>query len=195
MHRTFLSVGLIGLSSLVLVSATKAYFSSQAVSAGNKITAGTLSVALNGHGSQTLPFNVDNLAPGDGFAQCVKVSNSGTLPFDWSFTLVNTSGSTPGLHDVLKARVYLWNDATAPVDSDCAVGEGGQWTVLGDQYLTEYVFPQNVGSLASLVDGYFKLEFYLEPDLRQAGDVDVSDNDYQGAWSEYSLQVDAVQQP
>lgn len=194
MRKIIISLALVGLSSLVIVNATKAYFSSQAVNSNNQITTGVLTVSLAEHGIHTLPLNVSDLAPGGSITHCVRISNTGTLPFDGSFTLNKVSESSPySLYDVLKIKTYLWSGGGAPDGNACKASSTADWTDLADYYLTEWLAPVNFGSLPSGNDKYLKITFYLEDDLHMQGDEDVDDNLYQGSWVEYDLQVDALQ--
>ncbi len=80
MKRILLSVMTIALVSAATFGATRAYFSSEAVSGGNTLSAGTLELTL---GSPVNGFlTMSNMAPGDSVTGSIDVENTGSLNAD-----------------------------------------------------------------------------------------------------------------
>lgn len=81
MKRLLLSLSMLGMTSLLAIGATTAYFSDTEISSGNTFTAGTLDLKVNNGDGPVVSFNVSNVAPGytTGYqVYCLK--NTGTIP-------------------------------------------------------------------------------------------------------------------
>jgi len=79
MKKLLFSFLVLGITSVLAMGATTAYFSDTEISAGNTFTAGTLDLTVDG-GEQVKSFTVTDMKPGDKFPRkTFKLKNTGTL--------------------------------------------------------------------------------------------------------------------
>lgn len=99
MKKIILSFAVIAIVGTIAVGATRAYFTSTQTSAGNTFAAGKLDLQLGD--SETLPFAVSNVVPGQ--------NATGTV------TLTNTAGNIPGKLSIRWTKTAdAENDMIAP---------------------------------------------------------------------------------
>lgn len=81
MKRLLLSSIILGITSVLAIGATTAYFSDTEISSGNTFTAGTLDLKVNDLDGPVVTMNFSNMKPGDSTGYrvyCLK--NTGTIP-------------------------------------------------------------------------------------------------------------------
>jgi predicted ribosomally synthesized peptide with SipW-like signal peptide len=99
--KVLASVFIISMLAFSLGYGTYSYFSDTETSSGNKFTAGTLNLKVDGQddgGTVPVYFAVDNVKPGDGGSQVISLSNTGTLNGTAKIhikNVVNTEGLNP----------------------------------------------------------------------------------------------------
>lgn len=106
MRKIILSLSVITIVALTAVTATRAYFTTQGSVLGNEVSSGTLTVDVDT--SDSLPFSIPNLAPGDDYvtAGYFTVMNTGNL--DMVFRLyVNATQNQSNIADDIKVRITL----------------------------------------------------------------------------------------
>ena len=102
----------------MLIGTTYAWFTDEVVSNGNIITSGTLDVTMewaNGKEDPTTAtwtdaatgaiFNNELWEPGYTEARHIKISNAGTLAFNWTLAIV-PNGNVSALADVIDVYLY-----------------------------------------------------------------------------------------
>ena len=180
----------------LLVGATFAFFNDQDTNPDNVFAAGTLDIDILEDVGGTLPFDVSDMQPGDSTSECGGVTNAGSLPFNWKFTLNKTADVSGGgggsLHDVLKARIQAWTGEGTPSADNCD-NDTGSWTEIFNGYIADGTYPDPMGQLDPDENAYFRLTVSLDNDLFDFNGTDVTDNNYQGSTVTYEIQVDAFQ--
>lgn len=123
MKRITLSLMTIATVALLSVSATGAYFVDIEEIKGNTFAAGSLDLVLGD--SQTLPFSLSNLKPGDEDTGTVTLTNAGTLDGKLTINWTATSDSENGILEP-EAQQYprpLGGDGLTTADSSATWGE------------------------------------------------------------------------
>lgn len=97
MNKIIKSVAIIAFVAAIAVGATSSYFSDEEKVSGNTITAGTIDIELNGNSSNTIPYTVADVKPGETGYMNIDVKNVGKNPVKvsknlWGFN--ETTGST-----------------------------------------------------------------------------------------------------
>ncbi len=92
------------IGALLIGGATVAWFTSQDTNTDNSFAAGTLEISLDKEDQVEKYFEVGNMQPGDEGSTEIVVTNEGTLPLDFSFTL-ETSGALFDGEDPLQVKI------------------------------------------------------------------------------------------
>ena len=124
MKKLFLSSLILGITSVLAIGSTTAYFSDTEISSANTFTAGTLDLTVDGGDVDIVKFNINNMRPGNQPKGTYTLKNVGTVPGNLSLssiTITNTennwtepeqnagdSSSTLGeLSQVVNLRIFL----------------------------------------------------------------------------------------
>jgi predicted ribosomally synthesized peptide with SipW-like signal peptide len=131
MKRLLLSVLFLGITSLVAIGATTAYFSDTEISSANTFTAGTLDLKLDHGDIAVTKFTLAGLRPGNQPRGTYNLMNDGSITGDLSISKIKVLGSenlctepeleagddclsvlTGDLQKVLNLRIFVDNDGS-----------------------------------------------------------------------------------
>ena len=88
MRKLLLSFIILGITSVLAIGATTAYFSDTEVSSANTFTAGTLDLTLDGGDSDIQKFNLNGMRPGNQPKGTYTLKNVGTVPGKLSLSTI-----------------------------------------------------------------------------------------------------------
>jgi predicted ribosomally synthesized peptide with SipW-like signal peptide len=92
--RMMISILVIAMTAALIGGATMAWFTDTKNISGNTFAAGRVEISLSGPDSAKLPFNVENMAPGDpATVRYLHLKNEGTLPILFRMYLDNVDGT------------------------------------------------------------------------------------------------------
>ena len=157
--RVVSSLFVIFLAAILVSGATMAWFTSEANITGNYFEAGTLTLELGEH---PLPFELDNMQPGEVYEEEVTVQNTGSLDFKFK-VVISEDEAAPRKGEEGYLPDQLWVTVT--------MGAGKVYAgTLADLLDTDLVYADADGNVAPLAAGSedtvtFKVEF-----LNSAGD-------------------------
>lgn len=163
--RIVTSLFVIALAAILVSSATMAWFTSQVEITGNLFQAGTLTLELGEH---PLPFELDNMQPGDVYEEEVTVQNLGSLDFKFK-AVITEDEAAPAAGEPGYLPDQLWVTVTMEAGKVYA-------GTLADLLASDLVYTDADGNVVPLAaeTGEGKVEFKVEF-LTGAG------NDYQGS--------------
>lgn len=164
MIRILSSFAIITAAAAVIAGGTYSFFTDQETKNNNTFSAGTVKIDIaNGEEEGSLPFDVDNMAPGDSEALLLTVSNVGSLP-------VVVNGDATGYW------TFNQEDKYVTVTKIRYKNDSGSWV--------------NASGLDSLPE--IAAEDDLELEITVTLDIEAT-NEYQGKTYKASFVVDAVQ--
>jgi predicted ribosomally synthesized peptide with SipW-like signal peptide len=158
--RIVTSLFVIALAAILVSGATMAWFTSQVEITGNLFQAGTLTLELGEH---PLPFELDNMQPGDVYEEEVTVQNLGSLDFKFK-AVITEDEAAPAAGEPGYLPDQLW--VTVSMEAG-KVYEGTLADLLG----ADLVYADADGNVVSLPaeDGEGKVAFEVKF-LTSAGD-------------------------
>ena len=176
--RIVTSLFVIALAAILVSGATMAWFTSQVEITGNLFQAGTLTLELGEH---PLPFELDNMQPGEVYEEEVTVQNTGSLDFKFK-VVITEDGAAPAAGNPGYLPDQLW--VTVSMDTG-KVYEGA----LADLLATDLVYADADGNVVPLEaeDGEGKVSFKVEF-LTTAGN-DYQDSSFSGTITFIATQV------
>src|SRR5665647_375627 len=135
--KIILSILVVGFVCTAVGSATWASFTDTKTGTGNQITAGTLSLNVNGANTIITPFNFPTIAPGFNQPETVTFANVGSIPGSLSLNVKNKV-ETPGLDGITD----LGNNLKVTITS-------GAVTLLPTTSVNALTNPISLGNLAA----------------------------------------------
>jgi predicted ribosomally synthesized peptide with SipW-like signal peptide len=164
--KILVSMMVIGLVATLAGAGLYAYFSDTETSSGNKFTAGTLDLMVNGQNPWTTPITVSNLAPGDSGSRSIVIKNVGSIDGCVNLelgTATNTEGLNPesetektepgDLGDYLVVTIYFDEDGDLGTVNDQTFVCSGIINTIGGHLYNAY-HPLCAGDLSYLVIVY-----------------------------------------
>lgn len=124
MKKLLFSFLVLGITSVLAIGATTAYFSDTEISTGNTFTAGTLDLKLDGGDENVVKFNLDNIRPGNQPQGTYTLKNAGSITGNLTISGItiadnenilsepekeagDTSDTIGELSQVVNLRIYL----------------------------------------------------------------------------------------
>ena len=113
------SLSIIAIMAVVVIGATRSYFSDIEKTTGNSITTGTLQIDINGEQRWTGNYSTGDMKPGDEKSFTLQITNGGTLPVRIWQIIKNVTTAENGITEPEQAW-YTANSVTDKNDLDSA---------------------------------------------------------------------------